>query len=117
MSIVWHPAPGNEIEVVNTLKSEGVQIRSGLGFDPMTIIAVALGLNSLIGALIKLYRNARYKGVLIDTTVEPVQVREMPGWPSKKVLLITKEGAQFQDIEDGDSAAGELQKIAEIIKK
>ena len=114
---MWRPAPGHETEVVNILNSEGAQIRSGLGFEPITAIAVALGLNALVGALIKLYRDARYKGVLIDATVKPVEVREMPGWSRRQVLVITKEGAQFHDADEGESPADALGKIAKFLGK
>jgi hypothetical protein len=71
----------------------------------------------LIGALIKLYRDARYKEVLIDATVRPIQVWEMPGWSRRQVLVITKEGAQFHDADEGESPAGALGKIAQFLGK
>jgi hypothetical protein len=117
VDMVWHPAPGHETEVVTVLRSEGAQIRSGLGFEPLTTIVVALGLSSLVGALIKLYRDARYKGVLIDATAKPIVVREMPGWSRRQVLVITKEGAQFHDVDEGEPSADALGKIAQFLGK
>ena len=79
MNLVWHPTPGHESETVGALKSEGARIRDGLGFEPLTTIATALAVAALVRVLIKLYRDARYTGVLIDATSDPVEIREMPG--------------------------------------
>lgn len=117
IKFVWYPEQGCETEVIKILKSEGAKIRSGLGFEPISTIATALALSSLISALIKLYRDARYKGVLINTTTDPIEIREMPSWSRKQVLVITENGAQFIKADDKISAVQELEKIASIIGK
>jgi hypothetical protein len=117
MELIWYLTPGRETETVNALKAEGAPIRSGLGFEPLTTIATVLAVTALVQALINLYRDARYTGVVIDATSDPIEIREMPGWSRKEVLVITTKGATFHSASADESAAGELRKIAELLGK
>lgn len=117
MNFVWHLTPGLEGPTATALKSEGVKVRSGMGFEPVTTIAAALAVASLVKVLIKLYKDARYTGVVIDMTKDPAEIKEMPGWPRQQVLVITAEGAQFFNGGADDSAADELSKIATLLGK
>lgn len=117
MNIVWHLTPGQEKEVQNALKNEGAPIRVGLGFEPITTIATIIAVTALVKAIINLYRDGKYKGVMINATVDPVEIREMPGWPARQVLVITAEGAKFYEPGTGESPAGELGKIVELLSK
>jgi hypothetical protein len=117
MNIVWQLTPGLEEETTTALKSEGVKVRSGFGLEPITTIATVLAVASLVKVLIKLYKDTRYTGVMIDATKDPAEIKEMPGWPRQQVLVITSEGAKFFEGGADESAAGELGKIAELLKK
>lgn len=115
MELVWHLTPGHGTETLDALESEGAPIRRGLGFEPLTAIATALAVSALIRVLIKLYRDARYTGVLIDATSNPVEIREMSGWSRKQVLVITSEGAQFYTAGADESAADALGQINKLL--
>lgn len=117
MNLVWHLTPGHENETVDALKNEGAPIRGGLGFEPLTTIATVLAVTGLVRALISLYRDARYTGIVIDATGDPVEIREMPGWSRREVLVINAEGAKFHSVGADESAADELSKIAKLIGK
>jgi hypothetical protein len=117
MNLVWHLTPGHEDETANALKGEGVKVRGGLGFEPITTIATVLAVTSLVKVLIKLYKDNRYKGVIIDATKDPAEIKEMPGWPSQQVLVLTAEGAKFFSGGADASAADELGKIAQLLGK
>ena len=116
IELTWQPAPGHEKETVDALKSAGAPLRTGLGFEPITVISTALAVTALVRALVELYRDARYMGVLIDATGERVQVREMPGWPRKQVLVLTDGGPQFYRPEAEEAAADSLAKIADLLR-
>ena len=92
LHIEWHTTPEKAQDTNQALIDEGAPIRKGLGFEPMTVISIAIAVAPLIKSLVKLYQQSKYKGVIIDTTRDPIEIREMPGWSSKKVLLITEEG-------------------------
>ncbi len=115
IELVWHPAPGHERKTVSALKEAGAPLRTGLGFEPITVISTALAATALVRALIELYRDAAYAGVLIDATGERVEVREMPGWPRKQVLVISADGPRFYRPDAKESAADSLAKIAELL--
>jgi hypothetical protein len=82
----------------------------------VTTITAALAVTSLARTLVKLYRDTRYTGTLVDATSKPIQVREMPGWSQKQVLVITRAGAQFYNLEDEAIAADSLGKLVELLK-
>jgi hypothetical protein len=116
MELVWYPSPGHETETLEAVKNEDSRIRGGLGFEPLTAIASVLAVAALIRVLTKLYRDTRYKGVLIDATRHPVEVREMPGWSRRQVLVITSRGAQFYVADADEGTEKELHKIAELLR-
>ncbi len=113
MEIRWHPAEPHHNETTAALKTEGAQVRDRMGLEPLTTITVIAAGAVLVRALMRLYKDARYKGVIIDITRKPVEVREMSGWPRQQVLLVSAEGAKF--IEVGDTASG-LENLNQLTK-
>lgn len=113
MEMSWYPAESHVNETDAALKAEGAQVRDRMGFEPLSTIAVIAAVAVLVRALMRLYKDARYKGVIIDITRKPVEVREMPGWPRQQVLLVSAEGPRL--IEVGDTASG-LENLNQLTK-
>lgn len=59
----------------------------------------------LVKAVGDLYKDVRYKGLIIDATRQPPEVREMPNWDRSQVLLITAEGGTFHEFTSEDGLA------------
>lgn len=81
---------------------QGRPIRPRLGFEPLTTLAVVAGITVLVRALRKLFADARYRGVMIDLTKNPVEMRDMPGWDRRQVLVVTTDGPQFHQFDQED---------------
>ena len=95
MDLVWLTDDATRAQTTEILRGSGAQVKDRAGFEPMTTLMVSAGVVALARALTKLYRDARYRGVIIDTSKNPVEVRQMPGWDRQQVLLISTGGSEF----------------------
>jgi hypothetical protein len=107
----WITVPDSRHDVVKSLEDAGADVERRTGFEPLTIIAFASGLVVLARAVYRLFRDAKVRGVLIDATKDPVEIREMPGWQRSNVLVLTVSGPVFHDFAE----AGE-EDIASILE-
>jgi hypothetical protein len=117
MEISWYPAESGIDEIKDVLKTEGAEVRNRMGFDPLSTITVVAAGAVLVRALMRLYKDARYKGVIIDITRKPVEVREMSGWPRQQVLLVSAEGARFIEVGDTVSGFENLNQLTKLLDK
>ncbi|MGI5292898.1 hypothetical protein ACQEVF_57640 [Nonomuraea polychroma] len=99
MDIVWLATETTYETTQEALRDSGAQVRKRMGFEPLTTLGIIAGVAVLARALRKLFTDSRYRGVLIDTTKSPIEVREMPGWDRNQVLIVTTEGPQFHQFE------------------
>jgi hypothetical protein len=104
LSAVWIPSEERAEKTREILNQEGA-VSENLAFEPMTTIAIALGAATLATVLLRLYKEARYPGVLIDATRDPIEIREMTSWSRQQVLVITAESAQFHEFQGGSTDA------------
>lgn len=93
----WITVPDSRDDVVKSLEDAGADVERRTGFEPLTIIAFASGLVVLARAVYRLFRDAKVRGVLIDATKDPVEIREMQGWQRSNVLVLTASGPVFHD--------------------
>ena len=117
MEISWHPAESRVDEIAAALRAEGAQVRDRLGFEPLSTIAAVVAGAALVRVLMRLYKDARYRGVVIDITRKPAEVREMPGWPRQQVLLVSAEGARFLEVGDTASGLENLDQLGKLLDK
>jgi hypothetical protein len=118
IDVSWHATDETSARTtIDILRAENIEIRERLGLEPLTTIGVVLAAAALLRVLTRLYKDVRYKGVLIDATRRPIEVREMPGWPRQQLLLISSEGARLVDIKDAASGVENLDQINELLKK
>jgi hypothetical protein len=118
IDVSWHATDENSARTtIDILRAENIEIRERLGLEPLTTIGVVLAAAALLRVLTRLYKDVRYKGVVIDATRRPIEVREMPGWPRQQLLLISSEGARLVDIKDAASGVENLDQINELLKK
>lgn len=109
MQISW--IASEPAKSIAALTAEGADVQKQKGFEPITSIAVIAAGAILTKALIRLYKDARYKGVIIDITRKPVEVREMPQWPRQQALLITATGPQLIEIRDPATIDADLKEL------
>lgn len=102
MELVWITSPDNRDATTRALTDAGGELKKRAGFEPITTLAVIASAAVLAKALRSLYADARYRGVLIDATKTPIEVREMPGWDRSQTLVITEDGPQFHQFDDGN---------------
>jgi hypothetical protein len=118
MDVSWYSTDENNARtMLDILRAEGVQVRERLGFEPLTTIGVVVAAGALLRVLTRLYKDARYKGVVIDATRHPIEIREMAGWPRQQLLLISSEGARLMDIKDTTAGLENIDQIGELLKK
>jgi len=118
IDVSWHATDETSARTtIDILRAENIEIRERLGLEPLPTIGVVLAAAALLRVLTRLYKDVRYKGVLIDATRRPIEVREMPGWPRQQLLLISSEGARLVDIKDAASGVENLDQINELLKK
>lgn len=111
MKIVWVCAEETRDATVAALESGGAEVRQRSGFEPLTTIALTAGAIALCRALRQLFQDTRFHGVIVDLTKSPVEVREMPGWDRRQVLLVSEGGPQFHTFEEDDELASLLAKL------
>ena len=97
MNLVWQTSADTRESATEALHAAGAEVRERRGFEPMTTIVVVAGVVAISRALASLFRDTRFRGVLIDLTKDPVEIREMPGWDRRQVLLIGSNGPQFHE--------------------
>ncbi|WP_067719515.1 hypothetical protein [Nocardia yamanashiensis] len=102
MELVWITSPEHRDSTARALTEAGAELKKRAGFEPITTLLVVAAVGAVASALRSLYADARYRGVLIDMTKSPVEVREMPGWDRNQVLVITAAGPQFHQFADDD---------------
>jgi hypothetical protein len=111
MNIEWVCADGARDTTVAALEEAGAEVRRRSGFEPLTTIAAAAGVVALARALRKLFQDSRFHGVMIDVTKSPAEVREMPGWDRRQVLVVSAAGAQLQTFTEENDLAALLEKL------
>jgi hypothetical protein len=102
MNVVWQTDEGNRDATVAALRESGAEVRERMGFEPLTTIAAIAGVMALARALAKLFRDQWYRGVIVDLTKDPIEVRDMPGWDRHQVLVIGKDGPNFHSFDSED---------------
>jgi hypothetical protein len=112
MDWVWIPSPDNLDSTARALTDAGGELKKRAGFEPITTLIVAASAIAVVSALRSLFADARYRGVLIDATKQPIEVREMPGWDRTQILIITHDGPQFHQFADGN----QIEKILAALK-
>lgn len=105
MNLVWQTAADHRDAAVQALRDAGADVRERRGFEPVTTIVAVAGAMIIVRAVAGVFRDARYRGVLIDLTKDPVEIREMPGWDRSQVLIIGPEGPQFHQFTTEDGLA------------
>jgi hypothetical protein len=95
MKFEWIPTSENAETTRSILNEEGAEIKQQLGLGPLSAIGIAAGVAILARVFVRLYKDLKYSGVLIDATTTPIRIKEMPGWPREQVLVVTAEGAKF----------------------
>jgi hypothetical protein len=94
------------------LTDAGGELKKRAGFEPVTTLAVAASAVVVVNALRSLFADIHYRGVLIDATKTPIEIREMPGWDRTQTLVITEAGPQFHQFGDGN----QLQTLLSTVK-
>ncbi len=112
MEITWRAADGMQEQTRELLAAAGADVRPRSGFEPLTTIAVVAGAGLLAKAISRLFKDARYQGLIIDATRDPVEVREMPNWDRSQVLVITADGPTFHQFTSEDGLAELLSALA-----
>ncbi len=95
MDLVWIPSSDNREATARALIDACGELKNRAGFEPITTLAVVATAAVVVRALRSLFADARYRGVLIDATKTPIEVREMPEWDRNQTLVITAAGPQF----------------------
>jgi hypothetical protein len=113
MQISWIATKADD--TIAALSAEGAEIEKRRPFDPMTTIAVVAAGTILVKALVRLYQDIHYRGVIIDATRDPIQIREMPEWPRQQALVITAKGPQLFEISDPKSADADLRDLIKLV--
>lgn len=112
MDWVWIPSPDNRDATARALIDAGGELKKRAGFEPITTLAVVASAIAVVSALRSLFADTRYHGVLIDATKQPIEVREMPGWERAQTLIITDDGPQFHQFDDGN----QIEKVLAALK-
>ena len=111
MNIVWQTEPSTRDSAVAALRDAGAEVRERLGFEPITTIAAVVGAVALCRALGSLLRDHRYRGVIIDVTKDPVEIREMTAWDRGQVLVISEDGPHFHSFTNEDELGALLNAV------
>ncbi|MFC8202223.1 hypothetical protein ACFUTV_43630 [Streptomyces sp. NPDC057298] len=111
MEITWRAADGMQEDTRVLLAAAGADVRPRSGFEPLTTIAVVVSVGLLVKCIGKMFKDIRYKGLIIDATRQPIEVREMPNWDRSEVLLITASGATFHQFASEDVLAELLSRL------
>jgi hypothetical protein len=112
MDVIWATSEATREDTITALQESGAQIIPRAGFEPLTTIAVAAGVVALCRTLRSMAKDGKYRGVIIDVTKSPVEVREMPGWDRQQVLVVSATGAQFHSFEKEEGLQELLTKLA-----
>jgi hypothetical protein len=105
MEILWRASDDLSELTRESLTDAGAEVEPRQGFEPITAILLIASVSVLAKAFSRLVRDSRFKGVMIDATKNPVEVREMPGWDRSQVLLITDTGGTFHTFSSEDGSA------------
>jgi hypothetical protein len=108
----WEVSGESGPEIQGILESEGATIppETEEAF-PLLIIPFAMGAVALARAIIRLWREAKHHGVIIDARGKKLKIKEDPSLPYGTVVVIDGEGQKSTrtDIDDKDE-------LADIIK-
>ena len=113
VKVRWEVSP----EMFNVVKEEfnanNIKYRKGLGIDPLSGVLVALSVTLLMKIAVRALKDIKHCGVIVDTTKEPIEVKEMPNWDRNQLLLITNKGAEIKTFSDKGDDIKSLMKLIE----
>lgn len=116
ISLMWLSSESTNAKLTSALRSEGITLREGMGFEPVTTVAVVISVAATVRVFQSLYKDLKYCGVIIDATKKKLEIKEMPNWPSNQVLLITKQKAELLTLATPFSDPKEMAKLVETLK-
>lgn len=115
--IKWELDTDFEYQTKALLKDEGIYIRSGLGFEPISMIAGSIAFVALARVIVNLYKDIKYKGLIIDTTKDPIEIREISSWSRREVLIISKNGSEMVSFGKEEDETKKIENILKLLKE
>lgn len=95
------------------LNENDIGIRKGLGFEPLSVTVVTLAGVVLVQVIVRTLKSIKYGGIIIDTTKDPLEVRDIPQWERNKVLIITKNDVILHELKNDELDINLLIKLLE----
>ena len=117
ISLMWQSSALTNAELTSAMRNEGIDLRQGMGFEPVTTVAVIVSIAAIVRVFQSLYKDLKYCGVIIDATKKKLEIQEMPNWPSNQVLLITKKKAELLTLKTPFSDPNEIAKLVETLSE
>ena len=66
-------------------------------FEPLTVIAGAMGLMMLIERVAAFVKDLRHDGLIVDVRHDPIDIRPHPSLDRGQVLVVTDDGVEHFD--------------------
>src|SRR5579863_6233972 len=107
----WEAEPEFADEIRENLESEGAEFHpapeDAAEVAPLVLIAFGLGLVALARAIIRVLREAKHHGVIIDARKKKLKIKEDKSLPYGTVIVINKRGESSTrtDVRDHDELA------------
>ncbi len=100
----WIVQEDEREDVSAILKESGAELPARVGFEPLstilfvgTAVVIARGLTAWL-------RDVRGRGVVVDLTKDPFEIRPMAGWDRNHVLILTATGPVFHEFDGTDES-------------
>jgi hypothetical protein len=113
LKVDWNVSKDLHKTVERLCEAEGLKRRRGLGIEPLTIGMMTLSAVLLIKILHSLIKDLKHGGMLIDATKDSIEVRDMPSWDRKKVVILTKEGVNVTELKSNEDPISQLTSVLE----